>query len=120
MELTLHETLKKFIFSKDTEKYWAVDTLLKAEKEATTVSRLNIITLIHMAFFCPLLYQINLLLNIPYSLNKSNPLWAFGKYWKLHGLFLAKAQQAEEIAPLVAFCHFSALAEGTAATEFLE
>lgn len=44
MELTFHETLKKFIFLKDTGKHWAVDTLLKAEKEATQISKLNIKT----------------------------------------------------------------------------
>lgn len=73
-----------------------------------------------MAFFHPLLCWISILLNFPYSLNKSNPLWAFEKYQKLHGLFLAEAQQAEGIATLVAFRHFTSHTERSAATEFLE
>lgn len=41
MELSLHEDLKKFVFSKGTQKYWAYGMLLKAEKETADVKLNN-------------------------------------------------------------------------------
>lgn len=42
IELSFQQDLKKFVFSKGTQKFWADDILLKEEKEAANISKLNI------------------------------------------------------------------------------